>query len=66
MAETFMLIQGWDRNPEGLRNGELKQYKYFSYKDQEFILLYFLYLLKYNISITFDIYYPDSIAATGI
>lgn len=55
-GRDIMLIQE-ERDPESLRNSELKSYKYFVYKDQEFISLYFLHLLKYNISITFDMYY---------
>lgn len=55
-GRDIMLIQG-ERDPESLRNSELKSYKNFGYKDQEFISLYFLHLLKCNISITFDIYY---------
>lgn len=55
-GRDIMLIQG-EKDPESVRNSELKSYKYFGYKDQEFISLCFLHLLKCNISITFDIYY---------
>lgn len=54
-GRDIMLIQE-EREPGSLGNSELKSYKYVGYKDQDFISLYFLRLLKYNISIIFDIY----------